>query len=163
VCVCVRTFSLASLMQLWKRSIIWSLLRQGSGGGEEEVEAAVLRRLAAARAARACARSSSSSLETRKKGLIGDRSLLAATGDLGIGATDGLGLASSSAIDERERERELFFRGKFLKGQLFSKEKKRFLSRNAQKNMSAKEGDATTSYTVEAGSHGMVPFFFFFN
>jgi hypothetical protein len=101
VCVCVRTFSLASLMQLWKRSIIWSLLRQGSGGGEEAVEAAILRRLAAARAARACARSSSSSLEPRKKGLIGDRSRPAATGDLCIGATDGLGLASSSAIDER--------------------------------------------------------------
>jgi hypothetical protein len=100
--VCVRTFSLASLMQLWNKSIIWSLLRQGSGGGEGAVVAAAMRRLAAARAALACARSNWSSLELRKKGLVGDRSRLAATGDLCIGATDGLGLTGSSAISERE-------------------------------------------------------------
>lgn len=69
-------------MQLWNKSIICSLLRQGSGGGEEVFVVAAIRRLAAARAARARARSSWSSLEPRKKGLVGDCSRLAAVGAL---------------------------------------------------------------------------------
>lgn len=68
----LRTFSLASLMQLWNNSRIWSLPRQGSESPCCGGAAMGLRRMAAARAALAWARSSLSSLEPKKNGLVGD-------------------------------------------------------------------------------------------
>lgn len=97
----VRTFSVASLMQLCNKSMISSLVRHpwggGGGGGEMREVAVVLRRLAAARD---WARSTWSSFEAKlKKGFVVGVWRKLAIGDLCICVFDGLGLNDSSAID----------------------------------------------------------------
>lgn len=68
-------------MQFWNKSIICSLLRQGSEGEENDggggAVVVAFRLMAAARAARACARSSWSSFDPKKNGLVGDCSRFA--------------------------------------------------------------------------------------